>query len=86
MGTTLEFDFDTRYVKNFTRINKERTWWEFSPKVGNEGIYNMSLKITMIMKGHPSIETEFKFKVTILNDAPLIQKNNDINKDEHILY
>jgi hypothetical protein len=86
MGTTLEFDLDTRDVKNFTSINKEGTWWEFSPKVGNEGIYNMSLKITMIMKGHPSIKTEFKFKLTVFNDGPLKQKNYDTSKDELILY
>jgi hypothetical protein len=49
-GMTLDFDLDITQIKKFMKIKSKKTW-TFSPEVGDEGTYNMTLYIIMNMAG-----------------------------------
>jgi hypothetical protein len=49
-GTTLEFDLDNSQVRKFMKV-KSKKRWTFAPEPGDEGTYNMTLTVTLNMKG-----------------------------------
>ena len=69
-GVTLNVTIDVGAASKFSRLEDGGERWYFSPKIGDEGKYNLSLVVIMNLKEHPPLRTEFKFQVVVMNDAP----------------